>query len=126
MLYSFLYSLHEHHIFFNIFRYITFRTALAVMTALFLSFILGPIVIRKIKQLSFGQQVRDDGPPTHLSKSGTPTMGGIFILASIIISVFLWADLTNKYIWLMLFATCGFGAIGFYDDYLKGNPRLFV
>lgn len=119
MLYSLLYSFQEHITIFNIFRYITFRTALAALTALFLSLILGPIVIRKIKQLSFGQQVRDDGPPTHLSKSGTPTMGGTFILASIIISVLLWADLTNKYIWLMIFSTCGFGAIGFYDDYLK-------
>ena len=116
MLYSLLYSLHDYFTFFNIFRYITVRSALAVLTALALSIVLGPVVIRKIKQLSFNQQIRDDGPPTHLAKTGTPTMGGIFILASIVISVLLWGDLTNKYIWLMLFSTVGFGAIGFYDD----------
>jgi phospho-N-acetylmuramoyl-pentapeptide-transferase len=123
MLYSFFYSLHEQFFLFNVFRYISFRTILAILTALTLSLILGPIVIRKMRQLSINQQIRDDGPPTHLVKTGTPTMGGIFILASVILSVLLWGDLTNKYVWLMLSATFSFGAIGFYDDYLKVVKR---
>lgn len=126
MLYEYLFSLHEQFSVFNVFRYITFRTALAVITALFLCLILGPITIRRMLHLSVNQQIRDDGPPTHQKKSGTPTMGGLFILASIILTILMWGDLHNKYIWIMFLSTAGYGLIGFLDDYLKmtrKNPK---
>ncbi|RMD52279.1 MAG: phospho-N-acetylmuramoyl-pentapeptide-transferase, partial [Nitrospirae bacterium] len=123
MLYELLYSLHGDISVFNVFRYITFRTALSIFTALILSLILGPIVIKKMKRMNYGQTIRDDGPPTHQKKSGTPTMGGIFIVISILISTLLWTDLHNKYIWLMIFSTSGFALVGFFDDYLKLTKR---
>jgi phospho-N-acetylmuramoyl-pentapeptide-transferase len=104
---------------FNIFQYITFRSAYAAVTALVISFIFGPPLIRKLRRLKAGQEVRDDGPETHLSKSGTPTMGGLLILISISISMLLWMDLQNPYTWIILFSILGFGGIGFLDDYLK-------
>ncbi|NOX21012.1 MAG: phospho-N-acetylmuramoyl-pentapeptide-transferase [Nitrospirae bacterium] len=119
MLYQLLYSLHEHYFPFNVFRYITFRTALAVITAAVLTFVFAPYVIAWLKRLSLTQQIREDGPKTHISKQGTPTMGGVLILGSILITALLWMDLTNPYVWVMILATFGFGMVGFIDDYLK-------
>lgn len=104
---------------FNVFNYITLRAVLASLTALGISLWSGPWVIRKLTQLKVGQSVRDDGPQTHLVKAGTPTMGGTLILLSIGITTLLWADLSNKYIWLLLAVLFGTGAIGFYDDWQK-------
>ncbi|MDI6744048.1 MAG: phospho-N-acetylmuramoyl-pentapeptide-transferase [Thermodesulfovibrionales bacterium] len=126
MLYSFLYSLHDWFSPFNVFRYITFRSALAVLTAMLITFILGPKVIKRLSRFSVTQQVRDDGPLTHLGKTGTPTMGGVLIIISILATVLLWGDLSNKYILMMIFSLVGFGTIGFIDDYLKvvkRNPK---
>lgn len=119
MLYSLLYGLHEWLSPFNVFRYITFRTAVAVITAMAITFLIGPGIIKRLRGLSVTQQIRDDGPKTHAGKSGTPTMGGILIIISIVITVLLWGDLKNVYIWVMLFSLIGFGAIGLADDYLK-------
>ncbi len=104
---------------FNVFGYITLRTVLAAMTALIISFIAGPRVIRWLAAKKIGQAVRTDGPQTHLVKSGTPTMGGVLILIAIGITTLLWADLTNRYVWVVLIVTIGFGAIGWYDDWKK-------
>ncbi len=119
MFYNLLFPLHEKIHAFNVFRYITFRFASAMFTALLISFIFGPSVIRKLKELKVGQQVRADGPGTHLGKAGTPTMGGILILLAITVPTLLWSDLTNRYVWLVVCGTLAFGAVGFYDDYLK-------
>ena len=119
MLYHLLYPLHTTLSGFNVFKYITFRSAGAVLTALIVSFLLGPPVIAWLRRLKVGQHVRDDGPQTHLSKQGTPTMGGVLIIAALTISVLLWSDFENKYVWVVLFATLAFGGIGFWDDYLK-------
>lgn len=111
---------------FNVFSYITLRTMLAVLTALVISFIIGPIMIRKLTAYKIGQSVRDDGPQTHLAKAGTPTMGGGLILMSIVLTTLLWADLSNRYIWVVLLTTLGFGVIGWIDDYRKvvyRNPK---
>ena len=123
MLYSLLYSLHDWFSPFNVFRYITFRSALAVLTAMLITFILGPKVIKRLRKFSVTQQIRDDGPQTHLGKTGTPTMGGVLIIISILVTVLLWGDLTNKYILMMIFSLVGFGTIGFIDDYLKVVKR---
>ena len=104
---------------FNVFGYITLRTVLAAMTALIISFVAGPPVIRWLAAKKIGQAVRQDGPQTHLIKSGTPTMGGALILIAIGITTLLWSDLTNRYVWVMLIVTMGFGAIGWYDDWRK-------
>ena len=104
---------------FNIFQYITFRSAYAAMTALLVSFVFGRPLIRKLQRLKAGQEVREDGPETHLVKSGTPTMGGLLILISVTIATLLWQDLNNPYTWLLLFSMIAFGGIGFVDDYLK-------
>ena len=119
MLYHLLYPLHDRVHAFNVFKYITFRFAAAILTALLISFIFGPSIIRKLRQLKVGQQVRLDGPQSHLGKQGTPTMGGLLILLAVAVPTLLWSDLTNPYVWLMLAATLSYGAIGFYDDYLK-------
>ena len=111
---------------FNVFNYITLRTVLAALTSLVISFIVGPTMIRKLTAYKIGQSVRDDGPQTHLIKAGTPTMGGALILVSIAISTLLWADLGNRYVWVVLLTTLGFGAIGWIDDYRKvvyNNPK---
>lgn len=105
--------------FFNVFGYITLRTVLAAMTALIISFIAGPGVIRWLAAKKIGQAVRTDGPQTHLVKSGTPTMGGVLILIAIGITTLLWGDLSNKYVWTVLVVTLGFGVIGWYDDWKK-------
>lgn len=104
---------------FNIFQYITFRGAYAAVTALLISFIFGGPLIRKLQSLKAGQEIRVDGPETHLVKSGTPTMGGLLILISVTVSTLLWQDLNNQYTWLVLFSMIAFGCIGFTDDYLK-------
>ena len=119
MLYHLLYPLRDQFAGFNVFKYITFRSAGAVLTALLVTFIFGKPMIAWLRRLKVGQQVRDDGPQSHLSKQGTPTMGGLLILPALAGSVLLWSDLTNKYVWVVLFATLAFGAIGFWDDYLK-------
>ena len=111
---------------FNVFNYITLRTVLAAMTALIISFVIGPWMIRKLTALKIGQSVRDDGPQTHLVKQGTPTMGGALILAAVAITTLLWADLENRYVWACLVTTLGFGAVGWVDDYRKvvyKNPK---
>jgi phospho-N-acetylmuramoyl-pentapeptide-transferase len=111
---------------FNVFNYITLRAVLATLTALTISFVVGPMMIRKLTQYKVGQAVRDDGPQTHLIKAGTPTMGGALILVAIGVATLLWADLTNRFIWVVLVTTLGFGAIGWVDDYRKvvhRNPK---
>lgn len=107
----------------NLFRYVTFRTAYASLTALFLSMFLGPYVIRKLKQFQIGQYIREDGPKAHQAKAGTPTMGGVLINLCIIVPTLLWADLSNPFIWLALGVTVAFAGIGFYDDYQKMRKR---
>jgi len=104
---------------FNVFQYLTLRAILGVLTALVISFIVGPTLIRKLSSRQIGQQIRVDGPQSHLSKAGTPTMGGALILVAIGVSTILWADLTNRYIWIVLFTTFSFGVIGWVDDYKK-------
>lgn len=111
-------------IFFNLFRYITFRTGGAILTTLLLAFWLGPKLIRWLKsKQGEGQPIREDGPATHFVKKGTPTMGGIIILVPFFIAALLWADLSNAYVWIVLFVTLGFGLVGFADDYLKLTKR---
>ena len=105
--------------FFRVFNYITFRAVLATLTALLIGLVCGPWVIRKLSALKIGQAVRNDGPQSHLAKSGTPTMGGVLILLGIFISCMLWADLSNRFIWIVLLVTFGFGLIGWIDDYRK-------
>jgi phospho-N-acetylmuramoyl-pentapeptide-transferase len=112
--------------FFSVFNYITLRTVLAAMTALFISFLVGPAMIRKLTAYKIGQSVRSDGPQSHLIKGGTPTMGGALILTSIAITTLLWGDLRNHYVWVVLIATLSFGVIGWVDDYRKvvyRNPK---
>jgi phospho-N-acetylmuramoyl-pentapeptide-transferase len=104
---------------FSVFRYLTLRGILAVLTALVISFVVGPAMIRRLTWYKIGQTVRDDGPQSHLSKAGTPTMGGALMLVSIGIATLLWADLSNRYVWLVLLVTVGCGAIGLVDDYRK-------
>ncbi len=111
---------------FNVFSYITLRAVLACLTALVISFILGPLVIRKLTAYKIGQSVRDDGPRTHLTKAGTPTMGGALIVMSIAITTLLWAELDNRFVWIVLWVLISFGAIGWIDDYRKvvaRNPK---
>ncbi len=111
---------------FNVFGYITLRAVLAAMTAMAISLIAGPMVIRKLTAYKIGQMVRDDGPKTHLTKAGTPTMGGALVLLAILITTLLWADLTNRFIWVVILVTFGFGAVGWIDDYRKvvqRNPK---
>jgi phospho-N-acetylmuramoyl-pentapeptide-transferase len=112
--------------FFSVFNYITLRAVLAAMTALVISFLVGPAMIRKLTAYKIGQAVRSDGPQTHLVKAGTPTMGGALILTSIAITTLLWGDLRNQYVWTVLLTTLGFGVIGWVDDYRKvvhRNPK---
>jgi phospho-N-acetylmuramoyl-pentapeptide-transferase len=123
MLYKFFYALHDFYSPFNVFRYITFRTALAALTSLLITFILAPWIIGKMKKFSMTQHVRNDGPKTHLGKEGTPTMGGVLIILSIVVSVVMWGDLANKFMRIMIVAILGFGLIGFTDDYLKAVRR---
>ena len=104
---------------FHLFQYLTFRTIMSTLTALAVSLLAGPAIIRKLAAVKAGQVIRSDGPQSHLTKAGTPTMGGALILGSIFAATLLWADLRNRYVWLVLGVTLAFGAIGFYDDYKK-------
>jgi phospho-N-acetylmuramoyl-pentapeptide-transferase len=111
---------------FNVFSYITLRAVLATMTALVISFMVGPRMISWLTRMKIGQAVRDDGPQTHLVKAGTPTMGGALILVSIVITTLLWGNLTNRFVWVVLLVTLGFGAVGWVDDWRKvvyRNPK---
>ena len=118
MLYLLLYPLREYISFLNIFRYITFRAAYATVTALLISFLFGPWLIRKLQAWNLGQRIREEGPASHKPKEGTPTMGGVLILIAIVLPTLLWANLSNRNIWLILFVTTSLGALGFLDDYL--------
>ena len=104
---------------FRIFRYLTFRTAFASLTALFTGLIVGPLVIGRLREFQIGQYIREEGPKAHQKKSGTPTMGGLLIAIAIVVPTLLWADLTNPFVWIAVLSTCAFAAIGFADDYLK-------
>lgn len=119
MIYHLLYALHEHYSVLNVVRYITFRTACASLTALTISLILGPWVIARLRDFQVGQYIRPEIPTNHKQKEGTPTMGGILIVISILVPTILWADLTNLYIWVAIVALLLFGSVGFVDDYLK-------
>ena len=118
MLYHLLYPLHTLFSVLNVFRYITFRTIYASLTAFFICFFLGPWVIERLTRMQVGQYIRDDGPQTHRGKAGTPTMGGVLIVAAITLATLLWSDLTDPFIWIALLVLLGFGAVGFIDDYL--------
>lgn len=123
MLFRLLYPLHEGLSLFNVFRYITFRSALAALTALLMSLLLGPWLIERLRRRQIGQEIREEGPQSHQVKRGTPTMGGLLIVPSIIVPTLLWADLTNSFIWIVCGSTAAFGGIGFYDDYLKVSKK---
>jgi phospho-N-acetylmuramoyl-pentapeptide-transferase len=123
MLYHLLMSLYPQMSALNVVRYITFRTAAASITALIISLVLGPWLIRRLREFQIGQVVRQEGPQSHHAKAGTPTMGGLLILAAALGPTLLWADLTNVYVWVAGLSTAGFGAIGFLDDYLKITRR---
>ena len=124
MFYYLLYPLKEIVSGFNVFRYITVRSAAAAITALFISFAVGPYIIKKLRQKQIREEIRKDGPQSHLQKSGTPTMGGLIILAAVIIPTLLWAQVLNIYVQLILFATLWMGIVGFIDDYLKVVKKL--
>ncbi|MBI3592552.1 MAG: phospho-N-acetylmuramoyl-pentapeptide-transferase [Nitrospirae bacterium] len=126
MFYELLYNLHRYFSPLNVFRYITFRTFVASLTAFIVTLIIAPPIIRWLKRISMTQQIRDEGPKTHYSKAGTPTMGGIIILSAISFTMLMWGNFRNVYIWIMMISLLGFGAIGFADDYLKAvkkNPK---
>ncbi|RFA30322.1 phospho-N-acetylmuramoyl-pentapeptide-transferase [Alkalilimnicola ehrlichii] len=118
--------LEQYYSAFNVFQYLTLRAILGTLTALVISFVVGPILIRRLTLHQIGQQIREDGPASHLSKAGTPTMGGALILVAIAISTLLWSDLSNRYVWMVLLVTLAFGVIGGVDDYKKlllGNSK---
>jgi len=119
MLYALTQYLAETYSGFNVFQYLTLRAILGVLTALIISFVIGPSMIRRLSMKQIGQNIRDDGPQSHLSKAGTPTMGGALIIVAICVSTLLWADLSNRYIWVVVATTFAYGVIGFYDDYIK-------
>ncbi len=125
MLYNLLFPLSDSISFFNIFQYLTFRAGAAIVTALLVSFLVGPVLIRTLRaRQGKGQPIREDGPESHLkTKQGTPTMGGFLILMGVLAGTLLWADLTNSYVWIILFVTFGFGAVGFVDDLMKLRSR---
>src|SRR6185437_784839 len=120
LLYWLLYQkLHTFFPPFRIFRYLTFRTAFASLTALFMGMIVGPAIIRQLREFQIGQYIREEGPAAHQKKAGTPTMGGVLITVAIVVPTLLWADLSNVYIWIAVLALVAFAGIGFADDYLK-------
>src|SRR5262244_1466650 len=122
ILYEFLYPLYRYWSplrVLNVFQYITFRTAYATITALLISLLLGPWLINRLQEFQIGQHIREEGPKSHQSKAGTPTMGGVLIVASIILPTLMWANLRNPFVWLVTLSTLAYGAIGFADDYLK-------
>src|ERR1700753_3086748 len=104
---------------FRIFRYLTFRTAFASLTAMLIALLIGPFVIEKLREFHFGQYIREEGPKDHQKKAHTPTMGGVLILIAILLPTLLWSDLSNPFVWLVMGSTLAFGAIGFIDDYIK-------
>ena len=118
--------LSEYYSALNVFRYLTLRGICGVLTAITIFFIFGPGMIRKLSEYQIGQTIRDDGPPTHFDKVGTPTMGGLLILIAVVVATLLWADLSNRFVWITLFTTISFGVIGWVNDYRKlidKNPR---
>src|SRR5438477_11898707 len=122
ILYEFLYPLNRYWAplrVLQVFQYITFRTAYASITALLISLFLGPWLISRLREFQIGQHIREEGPKSHQKKAGTPTMGGLLIVVSIILPTLLWANLRNRYVWICIIATLAFAAIGFADDYLK-------
>ena len=119
MLLEWLYPLVAYFTPLNVFRYLTFRAAYAAVTALLVAFLFGPVIIEKLRAFKFGQSIRADGPQTHLAKSGTPTMGGMLVLAAVAVATLLWVDLHNRYTWICLGSMLGFGFVGFMDDWLK-------
>ena len=123
MLFRLLYPLAKYVPAFNVFRYITFRVAMAAVTALLLALALGPPMIRLLTRLQIGQSIRADGPKSHHAKAGTPTMGGVLILLAVIVATFLWMDLTNRFVWIGLATLVAFGAVGFADDFIKFARR---
>jgi phospho-N-acetylmuramoyl-pentapeptide-transferase len=123
MLYHLLISFYPQVSVFNVARYITFRTAAASMTALAISLVMGPWLIKRLREFQIGQVIRQEGPESHRAKAGTPTMGGLLILTAALVPTLLWADLTNVYVWIAVLSTASFGAIGFLDDYLKITRR---
>ncbi len=123
MLYELLYDMQSYFSPFNVFRYITFRSALAAFTSLFVTFMIAPRIIAMLKKISMTQQIRDDGPKSHYSKAGTPTMGGVIIILSITVSMLMWGNFRNTYVLLVMTSLIGFGAIGFIDDYLKAVKK---
>ncbi|MBI07304.1 MAG: phospho-N-acetylmuramoyl-pentapeptide-transferase [Rhodospirillaceae bacterium] len=124
MLYNLLFPLSDSIGIFNIFQYLTFRAGAAIVTAILVSFLVGPLLIRTLRaRQGAGQPIREDGPETHFKKQGTPTMGGFLILLGVLSGTLLWADLTNAYVWIILFVTVGFGAVGFVDDFMKLRSR---
>ena len=108
---------------FRIFRYLTFRTAFASITAMFMGLIIGPAIVRRLREFQIGQYIREDGPQEHQKKAGTPTMGGVLIVIAVLVPTLLWADLSNRFIWLAMFSIVAFGGIGFVDDYLKVSRK---
>lgn len=129
MLYHLAQYLQEYYSGFNVFNYLTMRAILGILTALVISFVVGPVMIRKLSTYKIGQTVRDDGPETHFSKAGTPTMGGALILVAIAVSTLLWSDLNNRYVWVVLAVTFVFGVIGWVDDYkklVKQDPKGLI
>src|SRR5215813_14793702 len=124
MLYLFLVPLSKEYILFNVFRYLTFRSFMALITALVISLILGPWLIARLKRMQYGAEtIREDTPERHRTKKGTPTMGGIVILTAILATSLLWSNLANRYIWVAILATAGFGLIGVWDDMTKLRRR---
>lgn len=124
MLYWLLFLKLQHYVPpFRIFRYVTFRTAFASLTALFTALIVGPVVIERLREFQIGQYIREEGPKAHQKKAGTPTMGGLLIVIAIVIPTLLWADLSNRFIWIAVFSVCAYAAIGFTDDYTKVAHR---
>jgi phospho-N-acetylmuramoyl-pentapeptide-transferase len=124
LLYWLLFVKLQHYVApFRIFRYVTFRTAFASLTALFTALIVGPLVIGRLREFQIGQYIREEGPKAHQKKAGTPTMGGLLIVIAIVVPTLLWADLTNRFVWIAVFSTCAYAAIGFADDYSKVAHR---
>src|SRR5215207_8857211 len=119
MLYYLFLSYYPQVPLFNVVRYITFRTAAASVTALVISLVVGPWLIGRLREFQIGQVIRQEGPQSHHAKAGTPTMGGLLILAAALVPTLLWADLTNIYVWIAVLTTASYGAVGFMDDYLK-------
>ena len=129
MLYHLAQWLQADYSFLRLFNYLTVRSVLGILTALIFSFVFGPLLIERLYRFKFGQPIRDDGPASHLKKTGTPTMGGLLILAAITVATLLWANLTSKFVWFALLVTLAFGAVGFADDYIKikhKNPKGLI